>query len=106
MPPNRTRGRRNRRPRAEKALTTERGQAQCSGPRGDAEKLDQPEGDRRRSISGRNEIVEPAFAQPNMFMAFVSSCCGAAKVSGEWSLVCMTQNLLKLFRLNPASVTG
>ena len=47
----------------------------------------------------RQQIVEPVFAhikEHRHFRRF--SFRGLAKVAAEWSLVCLTHNLLKLYR--------
>ena len=52
----------------------------------------------RRTYSRRKCIVEPVFGQIKWAQGFVQfSLRGLAKMRGEWSLVCLTHNLLKLF---------
>jgi hypothetical protein len=68
-------------------------------------KLAQPEA--KELFKQRSAIVEPAFAQIKHVRGFRQFLLrGKEKVTGEWSLVCMTHNLLKLFRLKPAAVLG
>ncbi len=55
----------------------------------------------RKIYAWRKVIVEPVFGQikePRGFRRF--SLRGLGKVTAEWSLVCATHNLLKLFRAN------
>lgn len=55
----------------------------------------------------RSQIVEPAFAAIKHVRGFRQFLLrGKEKVSGEWSLVCLTHNLMKLFRLQPEFVKG
>jgi len=52
----------------------------------------------RQRYSRRKCIVEPVFGQIKRARGFVQfSLRGLAKMRGEWSLVCLTHNLLKLF---------
>jgi transposase len=52
----------------------------------------------RRMYSKRKSIVEPVFGQIKRARGFVQfSLRGLAKMRGEWALVCLTHNLLKLF---------
>jgi transposase len=68
-------------------------------------KLDQPEA--KQIYRHRSEIVEPVFATIKHVGGFRQFLLrGQAKVSGEWSLVCMTHNLMKLFRLKPEFIRG
>ena len=47
----------------------------------------------------RKAIVEPVFGQTKEARGFRRfSFRGLAKVSAEWDVVCLTHNLLKLFR--------
>jgi hypothetical protein len=47
----------------------------------------------------RKQIVEPVFGQIKRGRGFVQFLLrGLAKMRGEWSLICLTHNLLKLFR--------
>jgi transposase len=62
----------------------------------------------RTTYKMRKEIVEPVFGQIKEARGFRRfSFRGLAKVSAEWDLICLTHNLLKLFRagysLQPAS---
>ena len=61
------------------------------------EKLSRAEG--KALYSRRKVIVEPVFGQIEQARGFRRfSQRGQVKVRGEWALVCMTHNLLKLFR--------
>jgi transposase len=61
------------------------------------QKLKSPEG--RAIYSRRQVIVEPVFAQIKHVRGFRQFLLrGLAQVEAEWLLVCMTHNLLKLFR--------
>jgi len=52
----------------------------------------------RETYSKRKSIVEPVFGQIKRARGFVQfSLRGLEKMRGEWSLVCLTHNLLKLF---------
>ena len=52
----------------------------------------------RQRYSRRKCIVEPVFGQIQRARGFVQfSLRGLTKMRGEWSLVCLTHNLLKLF---------
>jgi len=52
----------------------------------------------RETYSKRKSIVEPVFGQIKQARGFVHfSMRGLEKMRGEWSLVCLTHNLLKLF---------
>lgn len=54
----------------------------------------------------RNIIVEPVFAQLKHLRQFRQFLLrGLAQVEAEWSLICMTHNLLKLFRANKELAT-
>lgn len=54
----------------------------------------------------RNIIVEPVFAAIKHLRHFRQFLLrGLAQVEGEWSLICMTHNLLKLFRAKSALST-
>jgi transposase len=65
------------------------------------EKLRTPEG--RAIYSRRKAIVEPVFGQTKERRGFRRfSFRGLTKVTAEWALVCLTHNLLKLFRAQPA----
>jgi transposase len=53
----------------------------------------------RETYSKRKSIVEPVFGQIKRARGFVQfSLRGIEKMRGEWALVCLTHNLLKLFR--------
>jgi transposase len=52
----------------------------------------------RETYSKRKSIVEPVFGQIKRARGFVQfSLRGLAKMRGEWAIVCLTHNLLKLF---------
>jgi len=62
------------------------------------EKLRAPEG--QRVYARRKAIVEPVFGQAKEGRAFRRfSFRGYDKVTAEWTLICLTHNLLKLFRV-------
>jgi len=53
----------------------------------------------RATYAKRKQMVEPVFGQikePRGFRRF--SLRGLVNVTGEWDLICLTHNLLKLFR--------
>jgi hypothetical protein len=53
----------------------------------------------RETYSRRKSIVEPVFGQIKRARGFVQfSLRGIEKMRGEWAIVCLTHNLLKLFR--------
>ncbi len=53
----------------------------------------------RETYSKRKSIVEPVFGQIKRARGFVQfSLRGIEKMRGEWVIVCLTHNLLKLFR--------
>jgi len=53
----------------------------------------------RETYSKRKSIVEPVFGQVKGARGFVQfSLRGLEKMRGEWAIVCLTHNLLKLFR--------
>jgi transposase len=53
----------------------------------------------RETYSKRKSIVEPVFGQIKGARGFVQfSLRGLEKMRGEWAIVCLTHNLLKLFR--------
>ena len=53
----------------------------------------------RETYSRRKSIVEPVFGQIKGARKFVQfSLRGLEKMRGEWAIVCLTHNLLKLFR--------
>ena len=59
----------------------------------------------RETYSKRKSIVEPVFGQIKRARGFVQfSLRGIEKMRGEWALVCLTHNLLKLFRAQYAIV--
>jgi hypothetical protein len=50
--------------------------------------------------SARKAIVEPVFGQIKQARGFRQFLLrGLAKVRGEWALVCLTHNILKLHRI-------
>ena len=50
--------------------------------------------------AGRKAIVEPVFGQIKHARGFRQFLLrGLAKAQGEWALVCLTHNILKLHRL-------
>lgn len=57
----------------------------------------------RETYSKRKSIVEPVFGQIKRARGFIQfSLRGLAKMRGEWAIVCLTHNLLKLFRIQYA----
>ncbi len=53
----------------------------------------------RETYSKRKSIVEPVFGQIKRARGFVQfSLRGLEKMRGEWAIVCLTHNLLKLFK--------
>lgn len=57
----------------------------------------------RETYSKRKSIVEPVFGQIKAARGFVQfSLRGLEKMRGEWAIVCLTHNLLKLFRVQSA----
>ena len=53
----------------------------------------------------RKAIVEPVFGQIKEARGFRRfSFRGLLKVTAEWALICLTHNLLKLFRAHPPCV--
>ena len=53
----------------------------------------------RETYSKRKSIVEPVFGQTKRARGFVQfSLRGIEKMRGEWAIVCLTHNLLKLYR--------
>ncbi len=64
-------------------------------------KLATPEG--RALYARRKELVEPVFGQIKAARGFRRfSLRGHVKVAAEWTLICLTHNLLKLFRARTA----
>jgi hypothetical protein len=62
-----------------------------------AQKLRTPEG--RACYAKRKQIVEPVFRQIKQGRGFRQFLLrGLSKVQGEWNLVCLTHNLLKIWR--------
>ena len=58
----------------------------------------------RETYSKRKSIVEPVFGQIKRGRGFVQfSLRGLEKMRGEWAIVCLTHNLLKLFRAQYAT---
>jgi transposase len=57
----------------------------------------------RETYSKRKSIVEPVFGQIKRTRGFVQfSLRGLEKMRGEWAIVCLTHNLLKLFKVQYA----
>ena len=57
----------------------------------------------RETYSKRKSIVEPVFGQIKRARGFIQfSLRGIEKMRGEWAIVCLTHNLLKLFRARHA----
>lgn len=57
----------------------------------------------RETYSKRKSIVEPVFGQIKRVRGFIQfSLRGIEKMRGEWAIVCLTHNLLKLFRARHA----
>jgi transposase len=57
----------------------------------------------REIYSKRKSVVEPVFGQIKRARGFVQfSLRGLEKMRGEWAIVCLTHNLLKLFRAHYA----
>jgi transposase len=53
----------------------------------------------RETYSKRKSIIEPVFGQIKRARGFVQfSLRGLEKMRGEWAIICLTHNLLKLFR--------
>ena len=61
----------------------------------------------RAVYARRKTIVEPVFGQIKERGDFAGSCCAAwTKIRGEWRLVCLTHNLLKIWRYGSGFVRG
>lgn len=61
----------------------------------------------REKYKLRKEIVEPVFGQIKQARGFRAfSLRGLKKVRGEWRLICLTHNLLKLFRSGYSPATS
>jgi transposase len=59
----------------------------------------------RQTYAKRKSIVEPVFGQIKRARGFVQfSLRGLAKMRGEWAMVCLTHNLLKLFGAQPTAL--
>ena len=59
----------------------------------------------REIYSKRKSVVEPVFGQIKRARGFVQfSLRGLEKMRGEWAIVCLTHNLLKLFKAQHAIV--
>ncbi len=57
----------------------------------------------RETYAKRKGMIEPIFGQIKQARGFRQFLMrGMKKMRGEWSLVCMTHNLLKLFRSRQA----
>lgn len=53
----------------------------------------------RETYSKRNQIVEPVFGQIKVVRGFRRFLLrGLENVKGKWDLICLTHNVLKLFR--------
>jgi transposase len=79
----------------EKATAKEKMQAKVSTPQG------------QQLYGQRKTIVEPVFGQIKGARGFRRfSFRGLLKISGEWSLVCLTHNLLKLWRYRCAPMVS
>lgn len=66
-----------------------------------AQKLKTPEGKAR--YAKRKQIVEPVFGQIKQARGFRQFLLrGLKKVKGEWTLLCLTHNLLKIWHRQPA----
>jgi len=60
----------------------------------------------RQLFNRRKTIVEPVFAQIKHVRSFRKFMLrGLAQVEGEWLLMCLTHNVLKLFRARPVSAS-
>ncbi len=58
----------------------------------------------RETYSKRKSIVEPVFGQIKAVRGFVQFWLRCIeKMCGEWAIVCLTHNLLKLFRAQSAT---
>jgi hypothetical protein len=69
-----------------------------------AAKVRSPEG--RALYARRKVIVEPVFGQSKEARGFRRFLLrGLANIRGEWCLVCVTHNLLKLWRYTCAPIT-
>ena len=79
------------------AVVTQTLPAQASVAEGMRERLATPEG--KAAYAQRKAIVEPVFGQIKDVRGFRRfSFRGLAKVTAEWLVICLTHNLLKLFR--------
>jgi transposase len=59
----------------------------------------------RETYAKRKTVVEPVFGQIKRCRGFMQFLLrGIEKMRGEWSLVCLTHNLLKLFRIQTAAI--
>jgi hypothetical protein len=61
----------------------------------------------KKAYAKRKETVEPVFGQikeARRFRQFLLR--GLDKVKGEWQLICLTHNLLKLYRWRLAQTTA
>jgi hypothetical protein len=60
----------------------------------------------RKAYAKRKETVEPVFGQIKEARGFRRFLLrGLDKVKGEWQLICLTHNLLKLYRWGLAQAT-
>ncbi len=61
----------------------------------------------RQTYAKRKHIVEPVFGQIKQARGFRQfSLRGLAKCQGEWDFICLTHNILKLFRSGLVPATG
>jgi len=59
----------------------------------------------RETYAKRKGMIEPIFGQIKQARGFRQFLLrGLAKMRGEWSLICMTHNLLKLFQSRQAAI--
>jgi hypothetical protein len=85
-------------------LGTEEAEAPTTAKARMAAKVRTPEG--RALYARRKVIVEPVFGQIKEARGFRRFLLrGLAKIRGEWCLVCLTHNLLKIWRYTCAPIT-
>jgi transposase len=85
-------------------LETEEAEAPTTAKARMAAKVRTPEG--RALYARRKVIVEPVFGQIKEARGFRRFLLrGLAKIRGEWCLVCLTHNLLKIWRYTCAPIT-
>jgi hypothetical protein len=59
----------------------------------------------RKLYAARKHIVEPVFGQIKRVRGFRKFMLrGLARVAAEWQLICLTHNLLKIWRFTLSSV--